>query len=183
MWIFDSTAGAAWVMEPWKELGRVSTVYPTSFYMHLKDPHAHWEMIDGLENRYKVEGCSFNTIIGSFEGHRIYASRKVAEKIEIQTSYAVEALQRGRQTRSTISDRRTYSLVEAETCPGSRLTSRIPWAAWRYRWLEIQALLDEALKRSIAVPLRKRDAESIMNISELKASDKGGMIFQPEPGV
>jgi DNA polymerase I len=33
------------------------------------------------------------------------------------------------------------------------------------------------------VPFRKRDAESIRNISELKASDKEGMIFQPEPGV
>jgi DNA polymerase, archaea type len=41
----------------------------------------------------------------------------------------------------------------------------------------------EALRRGIAVPFRKRDAESIRNISELKASDKGGMIFQPEPGV
>jgi len=33
------------------------------------------------------------------------------------------------------------------------------------------------------VPFRKRDAEAIRNISELRASDKGGMIFQPEPGV
>src|SRR5512136_318027 len=41
----------------------------------------------------------------------------------------------------------------------------------------------EALRRGIAVPFRKRDAESIRNILELKASDKGGMIFQPDPGV
>jgi DNA polymerase I len=40
----------------------------------------------------------------------------------------------------------------------------------------------EALRRGVAVPFRKRDAESIRNISELKASDKGGMIFQPEHG-
>ena len=33
------------------------------------------------------------------------------------------------------------------------------------------------------MPFRKRDAECIRNISELRASDKGGMIFQPEPGV
>jgi len=39
------------------------------------------------------------------------------------------------------------------------------------------------LRRGIAVPFRKRDAESIRNITELKASDKEGMIFQPEPGV
>jgi len=41
----------------------------------------------------------------------------------------------------------------------------------------------EALRRGIAVPFRKRDAESIRNITEPRASDKGGMIFQPEPGV
>ena len=41
----------------------------------------------------------------------------------------------------------------------------------------------EALRRSIPVPFRKRDAEGIRNISKLGASDKGGMIFQPEPGV
>ena len=41
----------------------------------------------------------------------------------------------------------------------------------------------EALRRGVAVPFRKRDAEAIRNISEMRASDKGGMIFQPEPGV
>jgi len=41
----------------------------------------------------------------------------------------------------------------------------------------------EALRRGVAVPFRKRDAEGIRNISEIRASDKGGMIFQPEPGV
>jgi len=58
--------------------------------MHLKEPHAHWEMIEGLESRYIVEECSFNTIFGTLEGHRIYASRKVAEKIEKQTRYTAE---------------------------------------------------------------------------------------------
>ena len=56
--------------------------------MYLKDPHAHWDMIEGLESRYRVEECSFETIFGSFHGHRIYASRKVLEKIEKQTRYA-----------------------------------------------------------------------------------------------
>jgi len=41
----------------------------------------------------------------------------------------------------------------------------------------------EALRRGIAVPFRKRDAEAVRNISELRACDKGGMMFQPEPGV
>jgi DNA polymerase I len=91
MWIFDSYFKGC--VELWSReggLSRTSVAYFSSFYMHLKDPHAHWEMIKGLESRCKVEECSFNTIFGSFQGHRIYASRKVAEKIEIQTRYAAE---------------------------------------------------------------------------------------------
>jgi DNA polymerase I len=45
--------------------------------MHLKDPPAHQEMIEALESRFKAEECSFRTIFGAFQGHRIYASRKV----------------------------------------------------------------------------------------------------------
>ena len=41
----------------------------------------------------------------------------------------------------------------------------------------------EALRRGIAVPFRKRDPEVARGSSELAACDKGGMIFQPEPGV
>ena len=41
----------------------------------------------------------------------------------------------------------------------------------------------EVWRRGVAVPFRKRDAEAIRTISEMRASDKGGMIFQPEPGV
>ncbi len=41
----------------------------------------------------------------------------------------------------------------------------------------------EALRRGVAVPFRKRDAEIVRNISELRSCDKGGMMFQPEPGV
>jgi len=71
-------------------LSRTGIVYPPSFYLHLKDPHSHWDMIEGLSSRYKVEECSFNTIFGTFQGQKIYASRKVAEKIEIQARYAAE---------------------------------------------------------------------------------------------
>jgi hypothetical protein len=35
-------------------------------------------MIESLESQFRVEECSFNTIFGTFQGHRIYASRKVA---------------------------------------------------------------------------------------------------------
>ena len=48
-----------------------------------------WSRARGLE-RISIKECSFNSIFGTFEGHRIYASRKVAEKIEIQTRYAAE---------------------------------------------------------------------------------------------
>lgn len=41
----------------------------------------------------------------------------------------------------------------------------------------------EALRRGVAVPFRKRDAEIVRNISELRRCDKGGMMFQPKPGV
>jgi len=41
----------------------------------------------------------------------------------------------------------------------------------------------EALRRGIAVPFRKRDPEVARGSSELAACDKGGMIFQPDPGV
>jgi DNA polymerase I len=41
----------------------------------------------------------------------------------------------------------------------------------------------EALIRGIAVPLRKRDAENLRTFEELKMADRGGMIFQPEPGI
>lgn len=41
----------------------------------------------------------------------------------------------------------------------------------------------EALRRGLAIPFRKRDAECTRGIRELKGSDKGGMIFQPRPGV
>ena len=41
----------------------------------------------------------------------------------------------------------------------------------------------EALRRGIAVPFRKKDPEVARGSSELAACDKGGMIFQPVPGV
>ena len=41
----------------------------------------------------------------------------------------------------------------------------------------------EALKRGIAVPFRKRDAENARSLEELKIADRGGMVFQPKPGV
>jgi DNA polymerase I len=41
----------------------------------------------------------------------------------------------------------------------------------------------EAVKRGIAVPFRKSDPEMIRHISLLQAADRGGMMFQPVPGI
>jgi len=75
------TTRAAWNSGAVKEVfPATSAAYPPLFYMYLKDPHAHLDLIEGLESCYRVEECSFNTIFGSFQGHRIYYSRKVAER-------------------------------------------------------------------------------------------------------
>ena len=297
-----------------------------SFYMYLKDPATHSEMIEALENRFKAEECSFRTIFGTLQGYRIFASRKVAEKIEIQTRYAAELYnvdvrqdQRymaekdifpcGDRDKSRFSPDFEIPLTSLEIhvtgdpsmpseisrvevlngCkrrlegPERQVVSDLmdlikshdpdlillPYAdTWvplmvrkarrygieptisRSRWFKKMAsksywsygkvnhkdgamipegrvLIDtaksfvyaesglkgvlmasrlsglspnltsrftpgtlissyevfEALRRGIAVPFRKRDAEGLRNISDLRASDKGGMIFQPEPGV
>jgi DNA polymerase I len=41
----------------------------------------------------------------------------------------------------------------------------------------------EAVRRGIVVPFRKSDAEVLRKFAELKNADRGGMMFQPEPGI
>lgn len=41
----------------------------------------------------------------------------------------------------------------------------------------------EAVKRGISVPFRKSDPEQVRRIADLKAADRGGMMYQPEPGI
>jgi DNA polymerase, archaea type len=41
----------------------------------------------------------------------------------------------------------------------------------------------EAVRQGIAVPFRKSDGETIRRISALQAADRGGMMFQPRPGI
>jgi DNA polymerase I len=41
----------------------------------------------------------------------------------------------------------------------------------------------EAVRRGIAVPFRKNDAEKVRRFTELRSADRGGMMFQPAPGV
>jgi len=91
MWIFDSYYKGT--VELWgRENGpiKVSLPFPNSFYMHLRDPPAYREMLAALEGLYRVEECDFKTIFGPLEGYRIFAGRKVAEKIEIQTRYSAQ---------------------------------------------------------------------------------------------
>ncbi len=327
MWIFDSYyKGCVHLWGRERCLSRVSVAYPPSFYMHLKDPPAHQDMIAALENRFKIEECSFRTIFGTFQGHRIYASRKVAEKIEIQTRhqaefYNVDVRQDQRYMaehdlfpcgdrdesrfspdfevplnslelqvagdpsmpreisrvevldghkrrlegpeRQVISDlldlikahdpdllllpyadiwaplmvrrAKRYGLEPTFSRSGwfKQLSSKSYWSYGQVKHKdgalipEGRVLIDtaksfvysesglkgvlmasrltglspnltarftpgtlissyevfEALRRSVAVPFRKRDAEGLRNICDLRATDKGGMIFQPEPGV
>ena len=327
MWIFDSYSKGT--VELWgreKGLTKVSAAYPPSFYMHLHDPAAHLDMIEGLESRYKVEECSFRTIYGILQGYKVFASRKVAERIEKQTRYEARLynvdvrqdqaymaehdifpcgerdesrftpdfevpltsleiqvagdpsmpneiscvqILNARKRRLEGSERTVISdlmeLVKSHDpdlilCPhadtwmpiivhkvrryGLEPTiSRTGWfkqmaskSYWSYGQVnhkdgamipEGRVLIDtaksfvfaesglkgvlmasrlsglspnltsrftpgtlissyevfEALRRGVAVPFRKRDAEGVRDISELKACDKGGMMFQPEPGL
>jgi len=41
----------------------------------------------------------------------------------------------------------------------------------------------EAIRQGIAVPFRKSDGEMIRRIGTLQAADRGGMMFQPRPGI
>ncbi len=41
----------------------------------------------------------------------------------------------------------------------------------------------EAIRQGIAVPFRKSDGEMIRRISALQSADRGGMMFQPRPGI
>jgi DNA polymerase I len=41
----------------------------------------------------------------------------------------------------------------------------------------------EAMKRGIVVPFRKADAEVVRKFADLRSADRGGMMFQPVPGI
>jgi len=328
MWIFDTYYRGCvelWAKE--KGLIRKSEAYPPSFYLYLKDPHSHMDMIEALECRCRAEECRFKTIYGPLPGYRIHAGRAVAEMIEKQTGYSaelynvdvrqdqrylaekdlfpcgeadesrfspdfevplsslqlkvhgnpqrdadpkgIEIIDRHRSRilqgpeRTVVSDllelfrshdpdvvlmphadiwvpriiKRAgkFGLEPAFSRSGrfKRMASRSYWSYGRANHKdgamipEGRVLIDtvrsfvyregglkgvfmaarlsglspnlaarftpgtlissyevyEALRRGIAIPFRKRDAEQLRNISELKSADKGGMIFQPVPGV
>ena len=92
MWILDSAIRDGGV-ELWSTSGAVQKhhyAYDPPFYLYLPDPDAHHAMIGALEEQYRAEPCTFETIFGRREGYRVFAGRQVAEAIERQTQYAAQ---------------------------------------------------------------------------------------------
>lgn len=67
----------------------------------------------------------------------------------------------------------------------SRLTGLCPNLAARFTAGTLISGYEvyEALLRGIAVPYRKTDAEGNRDVNDLRACDRGGMMFQPVPGL
>jgi hypothetical protein len=71
MRIFDSYHRGC--VEHWgkeHDLSKVIIGYPPSFHLHLKDSHAHVDMIDILKGRYRAEECRFRTHLRIARGLR-----------------------------------------------------------------------------------------------------------------
>ena len=68
---------------------------------------------------------------------------------------------------------------------GSRLTGLSPNMAARYTSGTLISTYEvyEALQEGIAVPYRKSDPERVRKFDNLRACDRGGMMFQPVPGL
>ncbi len=92
MWILDSCSRNGEV-EFW-ERGRGGRhfAFPAhpSFLLHLPDPHSHWELLEGLGSRYRVEECRFRTVYGEYEGFSVHAGKEVAGAVERQTNYEAQ---------------------------------------------------------------------------------------------
>lgn len=88
MWILDCQPSRnsvnIWIK---KESGKVvlrKFKFENSFLMHFPDKILHFDLIEALETKYRVEECSFRTIYGEMDGYRVYAGRRIAEKVERQ---------------------------------------------------------------------------------------------------
>jgi|Deesub1362A_J573_1020465.scaffolds.fasta_scaffold00668_17 DNA polymerase I len=93
MWIFDAYSKGN-IVHLWIRKGNKvrheMVKYPGFFYLYLPDPFLYKEMLEDLENRYRVEECCFKTIYGLLGGYRVYAGRKIAELIERQTKLSAK---------------------------------------------------------------------------------------------
>ncbi len=68
---------------------------------------------------------------------------------------------------------------------GARLTGLSPNLTARFTSGTLISAYEvyEALRQGIAIPFRKSDPECVRRFDELKAADRGGMMFQPVPGL
>lgn len=88
MWILDSWCGREGV--GFCDIGNgspriIRTGYTPPFYLSFPDPDRHWELVEGLSARFRVENCTFTTIFGREEGYAVVAGRNVARIIEQQS--------------------------------------------------------------------------------------------------
>ena len=89
MWILDSAYRDGGI-DLWTKDGAVTKIhydYNPPFHVHFHDPHAHYEMIAALEERYDAKECNIRTIFGELPGYAVAAGRDVAEAIERQAQY------------------------------------------------------------------------------------------------
>jgi len=92
VWILDSAYRDGGI-DLWTKESHVTKAhydYNPPFHAHFHDPHAHYEMIEALEERYGAEECTIRTIFGEFPGYAISGGRDVAEAIEQQAQYEVD---------------------------------------------------------------------------------------------
>jgi len=68
---------------------------------------------------------------------------------------------------------------------GARLTGLSPNLTARFTSGTLISAYEvyEAFRKGIAVPFRKSDPEVVRRFADLKAADRGGMMFQPVPGL
>lgn len=92
VWILDCYSQrnevVFWVKGENGRLRKYSFRIKPSFFLYLPDQSLHTEMLEALEIRYGVEECEFRTIYGSLNGYRVFADRRVAERIERQAKDA-----------------------------------------------------------------------------------------------
>jgi DNA polymerase I len=88
VWILDSWCGngsAGFCNREGSAVRLVNEEYSPPFLLTFPDPGRHWELVDGLSSRFRVEDCTFATIFGPARGYAVFAGRDVAGRIEEQS--------------------------------------------------------------------------------------------------
>jgi len=92
MWILDSAYRDGGI-DLWSKDGTVTKIhhpYDPPFFVHFHDPHAHYGMIEALEEHCGAGECTIRTVFGDLSGYSIQGSRDIAEAIEKQAQYNVQ---------------------------------------------------------------------------------------------